>query len=123
MKQAHIGTDIIEISRLRDALARWGEHFSQRVYTEAELRLCRGRAESLAARFAGKEAVMKALGGEGVGLNWKEIEILAESGGKPILELHGATRGKAEALGLKNLEISLSHSRDLAIAFVVGISD
>jgi holo-[acyl-carrier protein] synthase len=123
MKQAHIGTDIIEISRLKDTEARWGAHFLHRIYTEAELELCQGRAESLAARFAGKEAVMKALGGQGLGLFWREIEILAETGGKPVVVLHGGTLGKAQSLGLAKLEISLSHSRDLAIAFVVGISE
>jgi holo-[acyl-carrier protein] synthase len=123
MKQAHIGTDIIEISRLKGAQSRWGEHFLNRIYTELELALCQGRAESLAARFAGKEAIMKALGGQGVGLHWKEIEILAEPGGKPIIVLHGGTLKKARALGVEKFEISLSHSRDLAIAFVVGISD
>jgi holo-[acyl-carrier protein] synthase len=123
MKQAHIGTDIVEIPRLSEALARWGGRFLRRIYTSAEIDLCRGREESLAARFAGKEAVMKALAGEGTGFFWKEIEILAEPSGKPILVLHGQTLEKARALGLAHLEISLSHSGGLAIAFVLGISE
>jgi holo-[acyl-carrier protein] synthase len=122
MKQAHIGTDILEIDRLRKAIARWGSRFLNRIYTEAEIEVCGNRMESLAVRFAGKEAAMKALGGAGVGLHWKEIEILSEPGGKPVVKLHGQTLERCRALGIANLEISLSHSRELALAFVAGIA-
>jgi holo-[acyl-carrier protein] synthase len=121
MKQAHIGTDIVEIARLEKARRRWGAHFLNRIYTAAEIRLCAGRAESLAARFAGKEAVMKALGGQGNGLNWKEIEILALPSGKPVVELSGETLGQSRALGIDHFEISLSHAGGLAVAFVIGV--
>ena len=81
----HIGIDIIEIARIEGAINRWGGRFLQRVYTEPELRLCRKRASSLAARFAGKEAVMKALGTGAKGISWREIEILSEPSGKPLV--------------------------------------
>lgn len=118
IKMHYIGVDIVEIARINKAIARWGEDFLNRVYTEAELKLCRDKAASLAARFAGKEAVMKAIHTEG--MSWKEIEILAESNGKPLLLLRGKLRQHARKIGLAGLSISLSHSREYAIAFVSG---
>jgi holo-[acyl-carrier protein] synthase len=122
MRQAHLGTDIIEISRIQRAISRWGVHFMGKVYTDKEIKLCCGRVESLAARFAGKEAVMKSLNGSGFGLSWKEIEILADENGRPAITLHGNALKRSRALNLKEMEISLSHSRDLAVAFTLGIS-
>ncbi len=116
----HIGVDIIEIARIERAVDRWGERFLHRVYTEPELKLCRKKASSLAARFAGKEAVMKALGTGTKGVSWREIEILAELSGKPSLNLYGKAQNKAGGLCLGNLAISLSHSKEYAVAFVVG---
>ena len=115
-----IGVDIIEIARIHEAVDRWGERFLQRVYTEPELRLCRKKPRLLAARFAGKEAVMKTLGTGAKGVSWREIEILAESSGKPLVRLCGKARDKAEELGLGELVISLSDSKEYAIAFVSG---
>ena len=115
-----IGVDIIEIARIEEAVNTWGERFLHRIYTESELRLCNNHAQSFAVRFAGKEAVMKALGTGVKGISWKEIEILAEPSGKPWVRLTGKAQGKATDLGLSNLAISLSHSREYAIAFVVG---
>lgn len=115
-----IGTDIIEISRIQEAIDRWGERFLHRIYTEPELRLCRKKPASLAIRFAGKEAVMKALGTGAKGISWREIEILPDSRGKPLVHLYGKAQNKAESLGLDGLAISLSDSREYAIAFVVG---
>ncbi|MFC1991997.1 holo-ACP synthase [Chloroflexota bacterium] len=114
------GVDIIEIARIRGAIDRWGERFLHRVYTEAEIRLCRNRSGPLATRFAAKEAVMKALGTGVRGVGWKEIEILSEPSGKPTVRLYGKARDKANGLGLDKLDISLSDSRENAIAFVIG---
>lgn len=115
-----VGVDIIEIPRVELALRRFGERFLQRVYTERELRFCRGRVPELAVRFAGKEAVMKALGTGVRGIAWREIEILPMRGGKPMVFLHGRARQRAQALGLHDFAISLTHSKDFAIASVVS---
>ncbi len=116
----YVGIDIIEIARIEGAVKDWGERFLHRICTEAELRLCQQKPERLAVRFAGKEAVMKAIGTGAKGISWKEIEILAEPSGKPVVHLYGKARGKADSLGLDKLAISLSHSREYAVAFVVG---
>lgn len=115
-----VGVDIIEIGRIERVTTRWGERFLKRVYTEAELGICRNRAPALAVRFAAKEAVMKALGTGTKGIGWREIEVLSNSDGKPMVYLHGGAQRKAEELGLGEFAISLSHSRDYAIASVVG---
>jgi len=115
-----VGVDIIEIKRIQQAIDRWGQRFFQRIYTKSELVLCKGKAEALAVRFAGKEAVMKALGTGTKGIKWREIEIMAESSGKPLVQLYGKAKDKAIDLGLNNLAISLSHSKEYAIAFVVS---
>jgi holo-[acyl-carrier protein] synthase len=116
----YIGVDIIEIARIEKAIKRWGESFLRRLYTDSELRLCRKRPSSMAARFAGKEAVMKALGTGARGVSWREIEILAEPSGKPVVHLHGKAQERARYLGLDRIAISLSDSKEYAIAFVVG---
>jgi len=118
----YIGVDIIEIKRIQEAVERWGERFLQRVYTGTELDRYRHNPASLAVRFAGKEAVWKALGTREHGIGWKDIEILAESNGKPLVNLYGNAKEYAGNIGLKELAISLSHSRDYAVAFVVGES-
>ncbi len=117
------GVDTIEIARVQAAIDRHGDRFLQRVYTEGELADCRGRAESLAARFAAKEAVAKALG-TGIwrgGVSWSDIEVRRHStSGAPILLLHSAAGDLAEELGLTEWSLSLSHDRTHAIAFVVA---
>jgi len=114
-----IGIDIIEIARLEKAIARRGEGFLKRVYTDSELKLYRQKLPSLAARFAAKEAVIKALG-KPSGISLKDIEILADPNGKPLANLHGKAQSQAKEMGLKSLAISLSHSREYAIAFASG---
>ncbi|MBI2830303.1 MAG: holo-ACP synthase, partial [Chloroflexi bacterium] len=94
-----IGVDIVEISRIKKAIDRWGEAFLHRVYSESELKLCQGRVTSLAARFAGKEATIKALSQNGAGLFLRDVEILAETSGKPLINLTGRARETAEELG------------------------
>jgi len=118
-----IGVDIIEIERDEGVLARWGPRFLGRIYTEAEIAYCRGRVPELAVRFAGKEAVMKALGTGRRGVSWRDIEILANSRRAPLVFLHGRARRRARRLGMKHLAISLSHSRDYAVASAVGGED
>ena len=115
-----IGVDIIEIARIKRAIARWSESFLRRVYTDPELRMCHKKPSSLAARFAGKEAVIKAFGTQNKGIGWKDIEILSEPSGKPSVHFHGKAQNQANSLGLNRLAISLSHSREYAIAFVIG---
>jgi len=114
------GVDIIEIGRIQRAISRWDGRFLQRVYTPAELALCRGRAPELAVRFAGKEAVSKALGTGLLGVAWREMEILADRRGKPWVRLYGRAALRAAELGLGEFAISLSHSRDYAVAMVVA---
>ncbi|MCB0073206.1 MAG: holo-ACP synthase [Caldilineaceae bacterium] len=118
------GVDSIEIARVRTAVAGHGDRFLTRVYTPRELTVCRGRAESLAGRFAAKEAVAKALG-TGIwrhGVCWTDIEIDREpASGRPLLHLHGAAARRADALGLREWSLSISHDRSRAIAFVVAL--
>jgi len=116
----YIGIDIIEIDRIQKAIDRWGESFLQRVYTDAELAAYCKQLPSLAARFAGKEAVIKALGISTKGIGMKEIEILSDPNGKPVVQLYGKMQNQASSLGLNNLAISLSHSKEYAIALVAG---
>ena len=115
-----VGVDLIEVERVRDALARHGERFLARVYTPAERAACGGNVERLAARFAAKEAVAKALG-TGIGdMGWRDIEISADTRGRPLVTLHGPAAARAAALGLSHLALSLSHTHEHAIAFVVA---
>lgn len=117
----HTGIDLLEIERIRNVLSQHGERFLARVYTPAEVVLCAGRAEALAGRLAAKEAVSKALGC-GIGkVGWKEIEILADEEKAPKLYLHGAAAQKAQQLGLADWSVSISHSRDYAVAVAVAL--
>ena len=116
----HIGVDIIEIVRIEKAVAQWGDRFLHRIYTDAELRLYRRKSSSLAARFASKEAVMKLLGTGIKGVSWKEIETLHHPSGKPLVNLYDRAQTEAERLGLKGIAVSLSHSREYAVAMVSG---
>ena len=115
-----VGVDIIEIERIHSALARWGGRFLCRVFTPAEVRYCAGRAPELAVRFAAKEAVSKALGTGMRGVAWREIEVVPDHRGKPNIRLYGKAKARAEELGLIEFSVSLSHSQESAIAFVVA---
>jgi holo-[acyl-carrier protein] synthase len=115
-----VGVDIIEIARIKRALDDFGERFLRRVYTERERERYRQRIDELAARFAAKEATSKALGTGIRGIHWREMEILPNMRGKPVLILHGAAAARAEALGLEEFSVSLTHSRSDAMAFVVA---
>jgi holo-[acyl-carrier protein] synthase len=112
------GIDVIEIARIERAVERWGGRFLSRIYTEREIAYCRGRAQSLAGRFAAKEATSKALGLGIRRLRWKDIEILPDRMGKPHLYLHGGASRAAERQQLSEFEVSITHSRSDAIAVV-----
>jgi holo-[acyl-carrier protein] synthase len=119
-----VGTDLIEIKRVQESLDRFGERFIERLFTEGEIAYCLRKkshaAESFAARFAAKEAGAKALGtGMSRGVSWKEIEVKREMGERPTLHLSGRAAERAAALGVSRVQLSLTHSRDLAMAFVV----
>jgi holo-[acyl-carrier protein] synthase len=119
-----VGVDVVEISRLAQAVERWGARFLNRVYTPAEIARCRGRVPELAVRFAAKEAVSKALG-VGIwwrgGIGWTEAEVCSDALGKPEVMLHGRAADLARDLGLSRWAISLSHSREYAVAMVVAM--
>ncbi len=113
------GVDIIEISRIARTLERYGERFLRRIYTPGEMEYCRGRPSKLASRFAAKEATMKALGTGVRGVGWKDIEVTRAPSGAPGIVLHGRAKSRAERLGVVEISISMSDSRDNAVAFVV----
>ncbi len=117
------GIDLVEIGRIHDSVERFGKRFLDRIFTAAEQAYClrkRKAAESLAARFAAKEAGAKALGtGISQGVNWLEIEVLRERSGRPTLRFHGRAAEMAAAMGVANVALSLTHSGDLAMASVV----
>jgi len=115
-----IGTDIIEMGRIEKVVNRWGTRFLHRVYTNSELSQCRMKLPSLAARFAAKEAALKALGTQTRGISWKDIEILSDATGQPMVRLHGKARIQADYMRLESLAVSLSHSREYAIALAIG---
>lgn len=116
----HTGVDMIEVGRLREAIERHGERFLRRIYTQAELTELKGNLPSLAARFAGKEAVAKALE-TGVGdLSWQEVEILRGPRREPVLHLYGAAERIARQRGIKHWSITISHTHEHALAFVVA---
>jgi holo-[acyl-carrier protein] synthase len=118
--QHHIGTDIIEITRIRQAIERYGERFLNRVYTKDELKIYGHHAHSLAASFASKEAVMKLLGTGNKGVAWREIETLNHPSGKPYIRLNGRAEKVAKNLGLKEIDVSMSHSKAYATATAIG---
>jgi len=115
-----IGVDIVEIGRLEKAISRHGEKFLERVYTDSELKLYRKKLPSLAARFAAKEAVIKALGKPAKDMSLKDIEILSDPGGRPLVNLYGKTQQYAEKMGLGKLAVTISHSKEYAVAFASG---
>jgi holo-[acyl-carrier protein] synthase len=119
-----VGVDIIDVERIEAALnrPRTGARFRARVFTDGEVAYCaprRNAAESFAARFAAKEAMMKALGNS---YGWREIEVI-RSNGPPSLRLHGRAQERAARLGIQRIHLSLSHTATLAIAYVIAEGD
>lgn len=120
------GVDLIELERIERLLVRHDQRALQRIYTPAELAYCQRRVPELAARFAAKEAVSKALGVglrmmSPTGIAWHDVETLPDERGRPLLKLYGRAEARAAELGLVTWSISFSHSRDYAIAFIVAI--
>jgi holo-[acyl-carrier protein] synthase len=118
-----LGADIAEVKRLKSAMDRHGEAFLRRIYSAAERRYCekfRNKEERFAGRFAAKEAAMKALGtGWRGGIRWADIEVVREKSGRPTLELHGGAKKAAEALGVKRISVTITHTKDVAFAEVI----
>ena len=117
------GVDIAEVDRVEDAITRRGRAFIERVFTPLEIAYCerfRYSAERYAARFAAKEATMKALGtGWARGVRWVDIEVTRLASGQPTIELHGAARQHAERMGVNRIHVSLTHSGNIAFAEII----
>jgi len=115
--------DVVKVERLRESVERHGERFLEKVFTAAEASYCRERArefEHLAARFAAKEAVLKALGtGMSGGVSLRDIEVVNSARGRPEIRLHGAAQRIVEERGITRIHLSLSHVEELAAAQVV----
>lgn len=117
------GVDIAEVSRIRESVERFGERFLRRVFTDGEIAYCQPKAnryESYAARFAAKEAGMKALGtGWNHGVRWRDVEVVRPKGQRPTIQFHGQAAVFAQKLGAKNVALSITHTRDQALAHVI----
>src|SRR5512133_2648072 len=117
------GIDIAEVPRVAEAIERYGRRFLQRIFTEGEIQYCESKAnrvERYAARFAAKEAGMKAIGtGWNHGVRWRDIEVARKPGGRPSLELHGKPAECAAKLGATNIALSLTHAAEQAMAQVI----
>ncbi len=117
------GIDIAEVPRIAESIERFGERFLRRVFTEGEIRYCDSKAnrvERYAARFAAKEAAMKALGtGWNHGVRWKDVEVFREPGRRPTIKFHGKAAEFAGRLKATNISLSLSHTPEQAIASVI----
>jgi holo-[acyl-carrier protein] synthase len=116
-----VGVDLVEVRRVTLIAERYGERFGRRVFTERELADCGLRAEALAARWAAKEAVAKALGTGFGPVGYLEIEVVQDGAGCPHVLLHGRAAALAEARGLARWALSISHDGGMAIAFVVAV--
>jgi holo-[acyl-carrier protein] synthase len=117
------GVDIAEVARIRESIERYGERFLRRIFTDGEIRYCERkvrRYESYAARFAAKEAGMKALGtGWSGGVRWRDIEVVRPEGQRPAIRFHGEAAAIAAKLGAKNIALSLTHTSEEALAHVI----
>lgn len=117
------GIDIAEVPRIAESIKRFGERFIRRIFTDGEIRYCDSKAnrvERYAARFAAKEAAMKALGtGWNYGVRWRDVEVLRQPGHRPTIKFHGRAAEFAARLNTKNVSLSLSHTQEQAIASVI----
>ena len=116
-----LGIDIIKVDRIRRTLARFGSRFPRRILTPAEQRYVRDRPETMAGRWAAKEAVSKVLGLGVRGIGWREIEIVRLPTGQPTVRLHGRAEARARQLGMERIAVSISHEADYAVAIAFGI--
>ena len=114
----NVGIDIIEIKRIQNVKLRYPNRFLKKIFTENEIIYCRNRSPQLAARFAAKEAMMKALGTGIRGVGWKDVEVIRYRGQAPQIKLSGRGKKVGERIGLKNTSLSISHSREYAVACV-----
>jgi holo-[acyl-carrier protein] synthase len=117
------GVDIAEVPRIRETIERFGDRFLRRIFTDGEIRYCERKArrfESYAARFAAKEAGMKALGtGWSRGVRWRDIEVVRPKGQRPTIQFHGEAAAIAAKLGTKNIALSITHTSQEALAHVI----
>jgi holo-[acyl-carrier protein] synthase len=117
------GIDLAEVPRIRHSIERFGDRFLKRIYTAGEIRYCDSKAnrvERYAARFAAKEAAMKALGtGWSHGVRWRDCEVSRMPGGRPTIVFHGRAGEIASKLGVSNAALSISHTEEQAIAQVI----
>lgn len=123
-----VGLDLVRVRDVADALARFGDRYTARVFTSAEVAYCAAApaplaAQRFAARFAAKEAARKVLrpAGDAPGLGWREVEVCRAPDGGPALRLHGAAAARAAALGLGDLAVSLTHEAEWAAAVVTAV--
>lgn len=118
-----IGTDLAEVGRIRESIERFGDRFLNRIYTPGERSYALSKANSaerFAARFAAKEAGMKAIGtGWSRGVTWQDFSVVNEPSGRPTLHLTGVAREVADRLGVKTLSVSLTHTKEVAFAVVI----
>lgn len=121
-----LGTDIVEVERIAKMIADHGDHFLERVFTSGEIAHCQNRKDSAphyAGRWAAKEAVMKVLGtGFTNEVGWTDIEVVTQPSGQPIIVLHGTTREVADRLGIAQVMVSISHTKNYATATAIGVS-
>ena len=117
------GIDIAEVPRIAESIEKFGERFLNRIFTDGERRYCDSKAnkhERYAARFAAKEAGMKAIGtGWNHGVRWRDVEVVRMPGGRPTIQFHGKAAEFAAKLGTRNVSLSLTHTKDHAIAQVI----
>jgi holo-[acyl-carrier protein] synthase len=116
-----LGIDIVRVERIRAALERFGDRFSNRVLTSSERRYVRGRPETFAGRWAAKEAVSKVLGLGVRGIGWKDIEVERMPTGQPAIRLHGRAAQRADQLGMGRIALSITHESDYAVAIAFGV--
>ncbi len=116
-----VGVDIIEVERVRKVYEHHGERFLARVFTEMEIRQCRGKVTRLAGRFAAKEAISKALGTGLHGVAWREMEIVQLRSGRPTVRLYGNAKRRAELLGLTAFDVSIADLQTFSIAIAVAL--
>ncbi len=117
------GIDLAEVPRIREAIERYGPRFVERIYTPLEIAYVERKAnkyERFAARFAAKEAGMKAIGtGWRKGVRWQDFEVVNLPGGRPTLRLHGVAAEVAAKLGVQRIQLSLTHTAEQGMAFVI----
>ncbi|HEX8025840.1 MAG TPA: holo-ACP synthase [Candidatus Limnocylindrales bacterium] len=118
---SELGIDIIKVARIRGMIERFGARFGERVLTPSERRYVRDRPETMAGRWAAKEAVSKVLGLGVRGIGWQEIEVERLPTGQPAVRLHGRALRRAEQLGMERIALSISHESEYAVAIAFGV--